>query len=67
MLPPAFALYDFILIFNDEWSLVWRRKWTSTTVLIVVNRATIVLYLLANALPTKPQVCVISVRLRAEH
>ena len=39
----ALVFFDLLLTFEDERVLVWRRKWTGTTLLLVTNRLLLIL------------------------
>lgn len=49
-------MFDFVLVSGREWLLVWGRKWTSTTMLIIANRISLLSYVVYFALPASTQV-----------
>lgn len=52
----AVALYDWLITFQDERSLIWSRKVTGTTVLFVLNRyIPIIIFFLAVLYDTSPE------------
>ena len=49
-LTSALVLYDYLLTFDRELDLIWRRKWTGPSVLFVVNRYSALMLSLISAL-----------------
>ena len=47
----ALATYDYLLTIKDEKSLVWRRGWTGTTWLFLINRLLMIGNAMYDALP----------------
>ena len=52
----ALTAYEFLLTVRDEWRLIWRRKWTGSNWLFVINHYTMLIAAICNAAPVTAQV-----------
>ena len=52
----ALVLYEYLLTMEDEWTVLFQRKWTGSTVLFIVNRHLTVLTVVVYVIPFTAQV-----------
>ena len=52
----ALGAYDYMLTLQDEWSLVWQRKWRGSTWLFVANRLLMLANVVLCVMPFNEQV-----------
>ena len=55
----ALVVYEYLITFDREIAVVWNRRWTATSALLVFVRWTMVLGQLAGWLGVRPDVCTI--------
>ncbi|GJE96173.1 hypothetical protein PsYK624_123660 [Phanerochaete sordida] len=51
----ALVVYEYLLTFQDEIRMIWRRKWTGATALFVANRYLLIASIILQALPSTPE------------
>lgn len=51
----ALVVYEYLLTFQDEVRMIWRRKWTAATVLFMMNRYLLIASIILQALPSTPE------------
>lgn len=56
MIRPALVVYEYIITIDQELTLVWRRKWTLVTLLLMANRYLMIGTVIFTISPTPEQV-----------
>lgn len=54
----ALAAYEYVITFQQEVSMLWRRRWSAVTWLFVLNRYLLMIVTVCTVVPTSAQVSI---------